>query len=362
MALTSNIFGALGIPDDDYTFVRTFGQEPVFNATMALLGDHNADLALAESVFVEDETYNHKRRYYLSTGGRLEKVGNLTLPEQVKATGSWDVAWPLHEFAARLAGNRVQMGYMSTAQYGRHIEMILKSDVNTRRFEILKAIFNNAPPAFNDENWGSLTLVPLANGDATLYPPVVGAEITSTGQHYLATVFANTTISDANDPISPAIDLLEGRLGIPTAGSNMVTFVNKAQVSAIQAMSQFNPIEYRFQQLGVNITQGVDWPAGLPGRVLGEFAGKCLIVRWDWIPASYLFTVHLDAPKPLTRRVDPPGTGLSTGLQLIAQTMEHPFREAVWSNRYGYAVSNRINGVVTFIDAGSSYVIPTAYA
>jgi hypothetical protein len=359
--LNSNIFGALGIPDDDYSFVLTFGQEAVFDATQQLLGNHNADLGAFESAFVERSTYNHKTRYYLETGGRLQKVTNRTRALDTKAQGNWDVAYPLEEWGARIAGNRVQMAYMSTGQYGRHIQMVLNSDVNTRRFEMLKAIFNNAPPAFLDENWGSLPVQPLANGDATLYPPVVGAEVNATANNYLCTGFAPASISDKNDPISPSVDQIESYFGIPTGGSNVAVFLNKANVGLVQSLTQFNPIEYRFQELGANVTQAVGYPDSLPGRILGEYAGKALVVRWDWVPANYTLTVHLDAPKPLTKRIDPPAVGLPEGLQLIAQTMEHPFREAEWSNRFGYAVGNRLNGVVSFIDASGTYAVPTQY-
>ena len=366
MAYTTltSIFGALNIPDDDYVFVNTFGQEAIYDATLQLLGNHNADLAAAESIFIERETFNHISRYYLATGGRLEKISNNTQPNAVKAIGQWDVAYPLEEWASKLEGTRVQMGYMSTGQYGRHIQQVLASDVNTRRFEMLKALFNNgggAPRVFVDENWGNLNVQPLANGDVTLYPPIVGAEVNATSNHYLCQGFAPAAISDANDPYTPAIDLLEGHFGIPTAGSNMVTFINKAQVKITENLPSFNPIEYRFQDLGADVTRADNYPEGLPGRVIGEYGGKCLLVRWDWIPANYTFTVHLDAPKPLVRRIDPPGTGLTPGLQLVSQTMEHPFRSAIWSQRFGYGVGNRLNGVVQYIDAGGSYVVPTVW-
>jgi hypothetical protein len=356
------VFGALGIPDDDYVYLNTLGQEAVFNATNQLLGNHNLDLAAFEQVFVERTTDSFKTRYYLETGGRMEKITNNTRPLDVKTTGQWDVAYPLEEFGARLASNRVAMAYMSSQQYGRHIAAILNSDVNTRRFAMLKALFNNAPPAFNDEHRGSLTIVPLANGDSVVYPPIVGSEDNATAQHYLGTTFAPTAIDDTHDPITPAVDLLEGHFGMPTGGSNVAVFLNKANIPLVQAMSEFNPIEMRFQSLGDNITQAVNTPGYLPGRTVGELGGKAIIQQWNWIPANYQLTVHLGAPRPLTKRVDDKRTGLPEGLTLLTMTREEPFRETIWTNRYGYAVGNRLNGVITFIDAGNAYVIPTQYA
>lgn len=364
MAITSDIFGALNITDDDSVYVKTSGQEALFDATQGILGDHNNDVLELENFFVERETSAHTSRYYLETGSRLEKITNSTRPAARKVVGSWDTAYRLEEFGDRISGTRVQMAYMSLAQYGRHIMGVLKSDVNTRRFEILRALFNNgggAPIPFLDERWGSLNVQPLANGDATLYPPVVGSEINAVQNNYLVTQFAPSAISDTNDPITTAVDQIELLFDYPTGGSNIVTFVNKANAPKIMAMTEFNPVEARFQQFGDDITRATNYPTGLPGRVLGEFGGKSLIAQWQRIPANYMLSMHLDAPRPLVRRIDDPETGLTPGLTLRTTFAKEPYKDAIWTNRFGYGVGNRLNGVITFIDAGSTYTVPAAY-
>ena len=61
----ADIFGALGLADTDYAFINTAGQSIVYDATMQLLGDHNADLAASEKVFVEQTTADHTVKFKL---------------------------------------------------------------------------------------------------------------------------------------------------------------------------------------------------------------------------------------------------------------------------------------------------------
>jgi hypothetical protein len=43
---------------------------------------------------------------------------------------------------------------------------------------------------------------------------------------------------------------------------------------------------------------------------------------------------------------------------LTSQSMDEPLRFSEWSSRFGYGVSNRLNGVVMQLTAGS-YAAPT---
>ena len=88
-------------------------------------------------------------------------------------------------------------------------------------------------------------------------------------------------------------------------------------------------------------------------------------MEWRWIPSGYLLGIHLDAPKPLIRRVDPPETGLGDGLQLIVEDVQSPIWKSSWRDRFGYGVGNRLNGVVMDLTASggaNTYTIPTIYA
>ncbi|HMN11836.1 MAG TPA: hypothetical protein PKD55_05870, partial [Bellilinea sp.] len=99
------------------------------------------------------------------------------------------------------------------------------------------------------------------------------------------------------------------------------------------------------------------------GRVIGRVEGAGVwVVEWRYLPTGYQVGVHLGAPRPLVRRIDPEDTGLGQGLRLVAVDEEFPFTEAFWRNRFGFGAGNRLNGVVMELANGGGYTVPTAYA
>ncbi len=357
----SGIFGALGLQDTDRSFVNVIGQRVVYDAVQQVLSQHNADLAAAYGVFVERETEDFKFRYKLPGGGYLQRRGANARPASVKAYGSWDVAFPLEDFGADLADNDVALAYMSMQELNRHLDTIIAQDINTVRREILKAMFNNTNLTFEDPINGSLTCVPLANADAVVYPPVIGSDTEATDDHYLESGYAAASISDTNNPFKTIRDELEEHFGAATGGENLFTFINNAQVTAVESLTDFDPVNDRFTAPGTNTDQLFGLPAGMPGRIVGRCNGVW-VIEWRWIPANYMLGGHLDAPKPLIMRLDPANTGLARGLNLVGRDEEKPLESSFYRHRFGLGVGNRLNGVAFELGTGGSYTIPTAYA
>ena len=362
----STIFGALGVPDNDYAFVNTYGQTVVYDATIAILGDHNDDMTATMALFVQADTKDHTMRYKLEGQGRLQETGRQSRAAEVKPGGGWDVGFPLKNYAAAGAMDRVTYAYMRLAEYNKTLKTVMNQDRNTARYNILRALFNNTARVVIDELWGSITVQPLANGDAVLYPPVVGSEVNATAQNYLGVPSSATTFNDSNNPIPLLVNALEQHFGTPTFGSEIIIFINNAQTASVQGLAGFDSVPNRFVTYGIttNLVDEVDIPPALPGRVLGE-VDSALIVEWRWIPAGYMLAIHLGAEKPLMRRIDDPETGLEPGLQLVAESFDQPFVRAEWVNRYGVGAANRLNGVcldLTAAGGANTYTVPTAYA
>jgi hypothetical protein len=103
------------------------------------------------------------------------------------------------------------------------------------------------------------------------------------------------------------------------------------------------------------MTPGSTW------RVIGTCSGAVICEWRAGAEAAYLLGIHLDAPKPLEKRIDPAYTGLGSGLQLVNYSDVRPWVESDYINRYGFAVGNRLNGMVVQLTTGS-YTIPTKYA
>lgn len=357
----SGIFGHLNISDSEYVYNATQGQRVVYDAVQAYLNRINEDIDKALSVFVEESTSDHKRRYKLPGGGTLQRRGSDGRYGAVKALGQWDVAFPLEDFGAQIAGNDVDMAYMTVGDLDRHVQTVAAQNVGTVRFEMLKALLNNTQDSFVDDKWGTLSVEPLANGDSVTYPPVLGSESEATDSHYLESGYAASGISDTNNPFITIRDELEEHFGTETGGTSILVFVNNAQRAKIEALTDFDSVPFQYLRPGADADLPINLPAGLPGALLGTCSGT-IIAEWRWVPANYMVGIHLDAPKPLIRRVDDPATGLGTGLQLVAENEEYPFRGSFWRNRFGFGGGNRLNGVVFELGTGGTYTIPTGYS
>ena len=358
----SGIYGVLGLADNERVFLSTLGQGVIYDAVNEYLAFHNEELARTLSVFVDETTSDHKRRYMLPGGGRLQNMGfnPQAAPAVTKAYGSWDVAFPLYDFGAGQSTSRVSGAYATTQDLQRHLDNIRQQDINTVRFEIVNALLGSTQTSFVDPNWGTLLIEPLANSDTVVYPPVLGSETEVTDNHYLESGYATASISDTNNPYVTIVAELEEHFGAPTGGSNIVTFINNAETAKTQALTDFVSVTDMRINPGDDTATITGLPAGVPGRVLGAVSGTW-VVEWRHLPAMYMVAIHMDAPKPLVMRVDPDYTGLAGGLQLVANSDKTPFTNSFYSHRFGIGAGNRINGVVMEMGTGGTYSVPTGY-
>lgn len=357
----SGIFGLLGLADGDLTYVNTVGQRLVFDAATEYLRTVTEEMNRAYAVFVEGMIENHKERYKLPGGGRLQERGGKAPSGSVKANGGWDTAYPLKDFGAGTWETDVALAYLPVATVQNQLDTVRIQGINTRRFEILRRIFKNTTDTFVDprDDVGSLTIQPLANNDSVLYPPVLGSESEAAEMHYLESNYAASAISDTNNPYVTIRDELEEHFGAPTGYGNIAVFINNAQNAKTEALTDFDPVEDRFIRTGTNADVPTALP-GVPGRVIGRTNGVW-VVEWRWIPANYMVGIDLDQPGPLKMRVDLAASGLARGLTMVAENDKYPLMGAQFRDRFGIGAGNRLNGVVFELGTGGSYTIPTAY-
>lgn len=355
----SGILGLINRSATDDTYVNTVGQDLVFEATQTYLDRINTDIQSALSVFVEETTTGYKERYKLPGGGRMQKRAPHSSGGAVRAYGEWDVAFPLEGFDEQVAGDEVDVAYMTMAEYQRHVDTIQIRYINALRYEMLLKVFKNTNTTFSDRLKGSLTIVPLANGDTVTYPPVLGSESEATEDHYLESGYAATAINDDNNPLITIKNDLYHHFGQMTGGYDIVVFINNDERNEIEDLTDFTPVEDRYIRSGDNVDIPFQLPS-VPGEVIGRSNGVW-VVDWAWMPDNYMFGVHLGTPAPLKMRVDEAGTGLPQGLALVSNDTRYPFQAAHWRARFGFGVGNRLNGVVMELGTGGTYTIPTAY-
>lgn len=357
----SGIFGHLNASDSERAFSATVGQQLLFEAATNYINRANAELAMATSIFISRTTDAFKFRYLLPGGGYLQTRGNDGRYGAVKAVGSWDVAFPLDDYGAMIVGNDVDMAYMTVGELDRHVSTVVNQNVNTVRHQMLRRIFKSTTDSYVDRVGGTITIQPLANGDAVTFPPVIGSATEATENHYLESGYAESAISDTNDPYEVVVPELEEHFGQVVGGSNIISFINDTARAETQALTDFFEVNDNFIRTGANTDVPINLPS-VPGRIIGRHKAGTWISVWNFIPANYLVSVHLEADPPLIRRVDPADTGLGDGLQLVAQNEEFPFEESIWRHRFGLGAGDRLNGVVMEFGTGGTYSIPAAYS
>mgnify|MGYP000911329147 CR=1 FL=1 len=370
----SSLPGILNINDTERAFVNVLGQELVFDAINTVLAQYNAEVSAQLGVFVERDTERFKMRYLLPGGGRLQEMGRQGAAGAVKRAGYYDVSFPLRQYGAELGGSRVDMAYMSIAEVDAHLDTIMIQDLNTMRWNILTAIFEDTNLTFSDMLHGDLTVRRLANGDGTLYPAVLGSETEAEDNHYINAGYAVADIAAANNPaVTLRDEIVEHFGGLAVNGNNIVYFHGADQTPYLSAIDGYIPMEDKFltantyvHSAGANYPLGWPKPQGwpnVPGRVHGRAWGVWLSEWTGWIPNKYGIAVLLEVPAPLMKRVDPSDTGLGNGLQLVATDYEHPLQRARYEHRYGLGAGNRLSAAVIEINgAGGSYDPPTEYA
>jgi hypothetical protein len=348
---------------DAARLINEVGQRQVWDLAQKYLATYNAQFQQAQRFLVQATVTEPTLRYYLPGGGRMQRRGGLAPSHAIRTGGQWDAAFPIEEFGDQIAATRTTLAKMTVEKFNNVLESVRIRDMNTRRFEMLKAVLNNTARSFVDDDAGTLTIQPLANGDATLYPPLMGTEVETTIQSYASSGYAPAAISDANNPIRTIVTQLTARFGTSTTESNIAVMIHQDNASKVEDLTDFDEVNDRFIIAGANADRLTGMPVGVPGRLIGRCSGAWVFI-WPSMPSNYMFGLDLDMPRPIMERVPQPGTGLVGGLQLITETADavnYPFDQSHFESHFGYGAGNRLNGYALFLDAGGAYVIPAAY-
>lgn len=360
----AGLFGNLNFADLDRPFSIVQGQELIYRETELVFERWTEDANNVTSLFVQMETDNFKERFKLPGGGEAQEEdpgGAFGESAASKASGFWDVAYPLRQFGDRLSFDPVTLGYMTMREYENHVQTVINKNNITLFRMVLQRLFNNAAQTFQDPIHGSLTIQVLANQDGTVYPPVYGAVTEAQENMYLAPNYIESGISDTNNPFILIRNKLEPHFGFPQGGSPIIALVNTSAVPYARLLTDFDEFTNRYLLPGANVTTLVDLPESFQGmRIVGVCNGV-VIIEWPRIPSGWILGVHLDAPKPLKRRVDPAGTYAGRGLHMVSRDVSYPFMNNRWMNRYGFGVGNRLNGVAVALNGTTSYTVPSYY-
>lgn len=316
--------------------------------------EHNRQINALMSLFAEPTTDFKVRFRTVSGQGRLQPLdeSGRALPRRV--AGYYDLAFPLH-----LAGDAYGLTYLAlqkatVGEIARMTSAMLVADARWMRDHILAALFANAAWTYTDPEHGALTIQGLANGDATTYQFLAGADNGATDNHYYAQAAA---IADGADPFPTIRDELVEH---PENGPDVLAIVPTNLAASVRALSGFYSVADPNLRAGANITELVgSLGAAVPGEIIGYHDAKVWIAEWRSAPSDYIIAVNIGGERPLRMRQEPEAQ--LQGFRQVAERNDHPWYERQWQRIAGFGAWNRVGGLVYRI-GNAAYAIPAGYS
>lgn len=313
---------------------------------------HNEQVERIMSEMVEVTT-EHQVRFRYGNGGTLQPVDEYGNPLPVREkTRAYDVGFPIQGGATAWGDNRVSRALMTGQEVNDNTLGALRRDADWLKRHALAAMFDNEEWTFPDEEFGDLTIKPLANGDATEYRRK--NNVVDTDNHYLAQANA---IDDTNNPF-PAIRA-ELNEHPENTGATIVAYIPSNLRGAVEGLTNF----YEIGDPNIRLGQGT---AALDGNVApgmgDEFIGYVdgvWIIEWQLLPDNYIVAVARGAEEKPLRMRQYPVSDLQ-GLFTEEHSPDGNLQEHRFIRFAGFGAYNRVGALVYRI-GNAAYAVPAEY-
>ena len=344
-------FGFVGYEDlADERVLDGNNVQIVNTAIAASVAEHNRQVTTALAELVEPTT-DYTARYKNGGGGTLQPLDEWGNPLPVKDSGFYDVAFPIQGGGTAWGDNRVSRALMTVGEAQRFTLGALRRDADWMRRHFLAALFDNTTWSFADEEKGTLTVQPLANGDAVTYARNNGSSATDT--HFYAQAGA---IADASNPFPTLLTELSEH---PENGGPYVAYIPTNVKAAVQGLANFIDVADANVDAGImapRLTGRID--RGFGDAVVGYVDGV-FVVEWSFLPDNYGIVIARGAEtKPLRMR-EYPAASLQ-GLFTENHSPDGNLQEYRFLRYAGFGVYNRV-GAVAFRVSNGAYAVPTGY-
>ena len=212
--------------------VTTLNTNVIDTALSDSLAEWNRQIDAMTSTFVV-RTTDAKRRYLIPGSGTLQPMDQHGTPLPVIPSGSYDVSFPIQGGGTAFGDNRITRALMTVGELNCFVMDAQQRDADWIGRHILASILDNTSWTYDDDELGNLTIQPLANNDATLYPRV-GGTAPAASQHYIAQTAA---IADATNPFDDLYALLTR---YPSQSmSQIVAYVPTANIGDAMGLTDF---------------------------------------------------------------------------------------------------------------------------
>lgn len=326
------------------------GTATVWDMIRESVNEHNRQIDALLGTIAQRTTL-HQERFRLPGSGTLQPLDEYGNPRPVRPGSYFDVAYPIRGGGTAFGGNRVTNALMTVQEINNLTLDAQRRDADWLRRQMLAAIFTNTTVSFDDPEFGSLTIQPLANSDTVEYNKVGGA--TATDTHYLAQADA---IDDSHNPFD---DIYDELMEHPSNGNGpVVVYVPTNLTSSVEALTAFTEVGDPDLRYGVNTTQiGAAFGRRFGDEVLGK-VNKCWVVEWRALPDSYMIAVA-EGAGPILGMREYPAPALQ-GLFTENHSPDGNLQETRLIRYAGFGVRNRI-GALAYRVGNGSYAIPSGY-
>lgn len=333
--------------------IAQFGEDRAWDAVQAGFDAQNNLVQQAFDGLVE-RTPDRQRRYGGTDNMNFGILDQYGTPDAQKILPGVTVGAPLYNYGRSQQWTFTAFQRMTGAQMAGQVNALMLGDRLTILRELKKAWMTPTNYTFLDvlvDNV-SLAVKALVNADGAAIANGPNGEtfVGASHTHYLAT--ASLVAAD--------LTALSDTLVEHTAEGNLVFYINKAQESAVRALTGFTAIQ------PVSVTpasttayvEGDLQPMQLNNRRIGVFGNSSAEV-WvkPWVPATYILGAVLNHPmRPFLMRQDTvDGSG---DLHVIYEDEIHPLRARGMGRTFGFGVWNRTAAAVLYT-GGGSYTTPT---
>lgn len=348
------LYGFANLRDVFSRNVTDVGIQLVADAIQQSLDEHNRQMNAMKALFTARvDPLKPSARYLSPSVARLQPSDENGRARPIRPSGYYNVAFPLQQGSGAWGTNYVAGQKMTVERANEFTAMLTEADLRWVRDHILAALFAPAAWTFADEEFGDLTIQPLAlASDGVKYYIAAGADSNSTDTHL---IFQAAAIADAANPF-PTIykELMEH----PENSGEVIVFMPSNLMDSVRLLNDFFPVSDPNVALANTISSlRGNLGVAVPGELAG-YANKCWIVEWRTLPDNFAIAITTQGDRPLGEREDPE-TSLQ-GFKQVADRNDYPWLERQYLRRVGFGARNRVGAVVIKFGAGS-YAVPTGY-
>lgn len=347
---------AYGFIDIQHLFdqrVTEIGVEVIRNAVIETTAAWNEEISTLLSVWAM-RSIKHKELVRLPSNQILQPIDQWGNPLPVISAGEYDVGYPIDGGGTAWGTNRVSQELITVEEVNDYVYDSIRGDSNWLRAHMLSSVLDNVAWSYKDQQYGTLTVQPLANNDSVTYLKT-GAVAATTDNHYSAQADA---ITDAANPFPGIYDELQEH---PSNSGPFVSYVPTNLTDSIESLEAFLPTDdpdvIRSSLSDRLSSDGTDTILGPGSEILGK-ANRMWIVEWRNLPDNYIVSMALGASPFMLMREYP-----APKLQGLFPEFHSPDGNLFINRllRYcGFGVRDRVAACVHQV-GNATYQVPTGF-